>query len=157
MIELLKELLVKKLSDELADYNTQLDELKGMEEKIRNDNSEKEYVEKTTQLKKIYRFKKKNAETKKEYEKEFNYIKDEYDKNLREFKIFYDEYRELKEKLAKWNIYKVKKQLESIPNYTKLKEFKLNYNEAFELLNGSGAYDNLTEEEKKEINELPKK
>lgn len=158
MIEIIKNSIISKLNDELDEYNASLNRLKEMEEKIINDNSEKEYQEKLKNLKKSYGFRKVfNRQLKKQYKQELEQINEEYEENLKDFKLFYDEYESLKTMLSKWNIYKVKKQLDDIPSYTKLKEFKLSYEEIVNILKDNGIYDKLTKEEKDELSKLSKK
>lgn len=157
MIEILKQLVINQLNNEVEDYNNNLQELKNMEEKIRTDDSEKKYNQKIKELKNNYGIKRfYKRKIKKEYKDELNNINKEYFDNLKQFKDFYDEYEILRKKLAKCDIYRIKKQLENIPNYSKIKDFRLNYTDAINLLKENGVYNSLTEEELQELKKLQK-
>lgn len=158
MIEILKEILITQLSNEVDEYNNRLNELKKMEAIILNDHSEDDYVLKVKKIKAKYKLKRFfNSKIQKKYNAELANIDIEYANNLKQFNEFYIKYQDLKDSLARWNIYKVKNELEHIPNYVTLKDFKLNSFEVEELLKKANVYDKLTTNEIDEINKLSKK
>ena len=67
---------------------------------------------------------------------------------------FYDKYNEIKKKLAKWNIYETKKKIDNIPNCKTLKDFRMSKDELIEVLDETGLYDSLSEEELKMLEKL---
>ena len=89
-----------------------------------------------------------------EYQQKLNEIEKEYEKNLKEFRDFYDKYNEVKKKLAKWNIYETKKKIDNIPNCKTLKDFRMSKDELIEVLDETGLYDSLSEEELKMLEKL---
>lgn len=152
MIENLKSVLLNKLNDEVVEYNKVKEQYDKMAEKIKNDNSDLEYNQKKKDLKKEYGMKR--FSKKAEYKQKLNEIEKEYEKNLEEFRSFYDEYSKVKKKLAKWNIYETKKRINDIPEYKNLKEFRMSKEEITLLLDETGLYDTLSEEELKMLKKL---
>ena len=154
MIENLKAVLLNKLNDEVVEYNKIKEQYDQMAEKIKEDNSDFEYDQKKKDLKKEYGMKR--FSKKAEYQQKLNEI-DEYkysripvyEENLKEFRDFYDKYNEVKKKLAKWNIYETKKKIDNIPNCKTLKDFRMSKDELIEVLDETGLYDSLSEEELK--------
>ena len=152
MIENLKAVLLNKLNDEVVEYNKIKDQYDQMAEKIKEDNSDFEYDRKKKDLKKEYGMKR--FSKKAEYQQKLNEIEKEYEKNLKEFRDFYDKYNEVKKKLAKWNIYETKKKIDNIPNCKTLKDFRMSKDELIEVLDETGLYDSLSEEELKMLEKL---
>ena len=152
MIENLKAVLLNKLNDEVVEYNKIKEQYDLMAEKIKEDNSDFEYDQKKKDLKKEYGMKR--FSKKAEYQQKLNEIEKEYEKNLKEFRDFYDKYNEVKKKLAKWNIYETKKKIDNIPNCKTLKDFRMSKDELIEVLDETGLYDSLSEEELKMLEKL---
>lgn len=152
MIENLKAVLLNKLNDEVVEYNKIKEQYDQMAEKIKEDNSDFEYDQKKKDLKKEYGMKR--FSKKAEYQQKLNEIEKEYEKNLKEFRNFYDKYNEVKKKLAKWNIYETKKKIDNIPNCKTLKYFRMSKDELIEVLDETGLYDSLSEEELKMLEKL---
>lgn len=152
MIENLKAVLLNKLNDEVVEYNKIKEQYDQMAEKIKEDNSDFEYNQRKKDLKKEYGMKR--FSKKAEYQQKLNEIEKEYEKNLKEFRDFYDKYNEVKKKLAKWNIYETKKKIDNIPNCKTLKDFRMSKDELIEVLDETGLYDSLSEEELKMLEKL---
>ena len=152
MIENLKAVLLNKLNDEVVEYNKIKEQYDQMAEKIKEDNSDFEYDQRKKDLKKEYGMKR--FSKKAEYQEKLNEIEKEYEKNLKEFRDFYDKYNEVKKKLAKWNIYETKKKIDNIPNCKTLKDFRMSKDELIEVLDETGLYDSLSEEELKMLEKL---
>lgn len=152
MIENLKAVLLNKLNDEVVEYNKIKEQYDQMVEKIKEDNSDFEYDQRKKDLKKEYGMKR--FSKKAEYQQKLNEIEKEYEKNLKEFRDFYDKYNEVKKKLAKWNIYETKKKIDNIPNCKTLKDFRMSKDELIEVLDETGLYDSLSEEELKMLEKL---
>ena len=152
MIENLKAVLLNKLNDEVVEYNKIKEQYDQMAEKIKEDNSDFEYDQKKKDLKKEYGMKR--FSKKAEYQQKLDEIEKEYEKNLKEFRNFYDKYNEDKKKLAKWNIYETKKKIDNIPNCKTLKDFRMSKDELIEVLDETGLYDSLSEEELKMLEKL---
>lgn len=152
MIENLKAVLLNKLNDEVVEYNKIKDQYDQMAEKIKEDNSDFEYDQRKKDLKKEYGMKR--FSKKAEYQQKLDEIEKEYEKNLKEFRNFYDKYNEVKKKLAKWNIYETKKKIANIPNCKTLKDFRMSKDELIEVLDETGLYDSLSEEELKMLEKL---
>ncbi len=152
MIENLKAVLLNKLNDEVVEYNKIKEQYDQMAEKIKEDNSDFEYDQRKKDLKKEYGMKR--FSKKAEYQQKLNEIEKEYEKNLKEFRDFYDKYNEVKKKLAKWNIYETKKKIDNIPNCKTLKDFRMSKDELIEVLDETGLYDSLSEEELKMLEKL---
>ena len=152
MIENLKAVLLNKLNDEVVEYNKIKEQYDQMAEKIKEDNSDLEYDQRKKDLKKEYGMKR--FSKKAEYQQKLNEIEKEYEKNLKEFRDFYDKYNEVKKKLAKWNIYETKKKIDNIPNCKTLKDFRMSKDELIEVLDETGLYDSLSEEELKMLEKL---
>lgn len=152
MIENLKAVLLNKLNDEVVEYNKIKEQYDQMTEKIKEDNSDFEYDQRKKDLKKEYGMKR--FSKKAEYQQKLNEIEKEYEKNLKEFRDFYDKYNEVKKKLAKWNIYETKKKIDNIPNCKTLKDFRMSKDELIEVLDETGLYDSLSEEELKMLEKL---
>ena len=152
MIENLKAVLLNKLNDEVVEYNKIKEQYDQMAEKIKEDNSDFEYDQSKKDLKKEYGMKR--FSKKAEYQQKLNEIEKEYEKNLKEFRDFYDKYNEVKKKLAKWNIYETKKKIDNIPNCKTLKDFRMSKDELIEVLDETGLYDSLSEEELKMLEKL---
>lgn len=152
MIENLKAVLLNKLNDEVVEYNKIKEQYDQMAEKIKEDNSDFDYDQKKKDLKKEYGMKR--FSKKAEYQQKLNEIEKEYEKNLKEFRNFYDKYNEVKKKLAKWNIYETKKKIDNIPNCKTLKDFRMSKDELIEVLDETGLYDSLSEEELKMLEKL---
>lgn len=152
MIENLKAVLLNKLNDEVVEYNKIKEQYDQMAEKIKEDNSDFEYDQKKKDLKKEYGMKR--FSKKAEYQQKLNEIEKEYEKNLKEFRNFYDKYNEVKKKLAKWNINETKKKIDNIPNCKTLKDFRMSKDELIEVLDETGLYDSLSEEELKMLEKL---
>ena len=152
MIENLKAVLLNKLNDEVVEYNKIKEQYDQMAEKIKEDNSDFEYDQRKKDLKKEYGMKR--FSKKAEYQQKLNEIEKEYEKNLKEFRDFYDKYNEVKKKLAKWNIYETQKKIANIPNCKTLKDFRMSKDELIEVLDETGLYDSLSEEELKMLEKL---
>ena len=152
MIENLKAVLLNKLNDEVVEYNKIKEQYDQMAEKIKEDNSDFEYDQRKKDLKKEYGMKR--FSKKAEYQQKLNEIEKEYEKNLKEFRDFYDKYNEVKKKLAKCNIYETKKKIDNIPNCKTLKDFRMSKDELIEVLDETGLYDSLSEEELKMLEKL---
>lgn len=152
MIENLKAVLLNKLNDEVVEYNKIKEQYDQMAEKIKEDNSDFEYDQRKKDLKKEYGMKR--FSKKAEYQQKLNEIEKEYEKNLKEFRDFYDKYNEVKKKLAKWNIYETKKKIDNILNCKTLKDFRMSKDELIEVLDETGLYDSLSEEELKMLEKL---
>ena len=152
MIENLKAVLLNKLNDEVVEYNKIKEQYDQMAEKIKEDNSDFEYDQKKKDLKKEYGMKR--FSKKAEYQQKLNEIEKEYEKNLKEFRDFYDKYNEVKKKLAKWKIYEIEKKIDNIPNCKTLKDFRMSKDELIEVLDETGLYDSLSEEELKMLEKL---
>lgn len=152
MIENLKAVLLNKLNDEVVEYNKIKEQYDQMAEKIKEDNSDFEYDQRKKDLKKEYGMKR--FSKKAEYQQKLNEIEKEYEKNLKEFRDFYDKYNEVKKKLANWNIYETKKKIDNIPNCKTLKDFRMSKDELIEVLDETGLYDSLSEEELKMLEKL---
>ena len=102
-------------------------------------------------MKKEYNFRKRRT---KEYKDKLQAIETDYKNKLEEFYIFYKKYADIKDKLAHTNIYDINNKLENIDNYNSLKDFKMKKDVIENILKENNLYDNLTEEELKELKKL---
>ena len=151
VIDALREIVRNDLNEELETYKSLKIKYDEMSKEIIDDNSEKEYINAKKSLKKEYSFRKRRT---KEYKDKLQAIEDDYKKKLEEFYIFYKKYAEIKDKLAHTNIYDINNKLENIDNYDSLKDFKMKKDAIQKILKENNLYDNLTEEELKELKKL---
>lgn len=152
MIEKLKKIVLEKLNEELEEYNKVKNQYEQMAEKIKEDNSDAEYDKQKKQLKKEYgmkRFSKKS-----EYEKELQKIENNYQQNLKQFQLFYDEYTKVKQKLARWDIYRTKRTIKEISKCKTLRDLHMSKEKIESFISEMGLEDSLTEEERKQLEKL---
>lgn len=152
MIESIKSILLNDLNEKLCEYNRIKEQYDKMAEKIKEDNSEEEYLKQKKNLKKEFGLKR--FFKSKRYKEKLKLLDDEYNKNLMEFKKFYDEYSEVKRKLSTMDIYGIKKKLEEIPKCDSIKSLKMSKEELINLLDENHIYNSLTEEERNEVEKL---
>lgn len=151
MIDALREIVRNDLSKKLDTYKSLKIQYDEMSKVIIDDNSEKEYINSKKSLKKEYNFRKRRT---KEYKDKLQAIETDYKNKLEEFYIFYKKYADIKDKLAHTNIYDINNKLENIDNYNSLKDFKMKKDVIENILKENNLYDNLTEEELKELKKL---
>ena len=149
MIDALREIVRNDLNEKLDTYKSLKVKYDEMSKVIIDDNSEKEYINAKKNLKKEYNFRKRRT---KEYKDKLQEIEADYKKKLEEFYVFYKKYAEIK--LAHTNIYDINNKLENIDSYDSLKDFKMKKDTIEKILEENNLYDNLTEEELKELKKL---
>ena len=116
--------------DEYNDYKAQFDEL---QDKIIYDSCEKDYQAK----KQLLKSKSKNI-SKEELENKKQEIMKEYKQQLDAFNKLLDEYNIKKAKLASWNVYEIKRQIEKINTAKNLEELGLTIEQAKNICNENG-------------------
>lgn len=116
--------------DEYNDYKAQFDELK---DKIIYDSCEKDYQAK----KQLLKSESKNI-SKEELENKKQEIMKEYKQQLDAFNKLLDEYNIKKAKLASWNVYEIKRQIEKINTAKNLEELGLTIEQAKNICNENG-------------------
>lgn len=116
--------------DEYNDYKAQFDEL---QDKIIYDSCEKDYQAK----KQLLKSESKNI-SKEELENKKQEIMKEYKQQLDTFNKLLDEYNIKKAKLASWNVYEIKRQIEKINTAKNLEELGLTIEQAKNICNENG-------------------
>ncbi len=116
--------------DEYNDYKAQFDEL---QDKIIYDSCEKDYQAK----KQLLKSESKNI-SKEELENKKQEIMKEYKQQLDAFNKLLDEYNIKKAKLASWNVYEIKRQIEKINTAKNLEELGLTIEQAKNICNENG-------------------
>lgn len=128
MLNEIKKILLKPYNeqlDEYRDYKANFDEL---QEKIIYDSCEKDYQAK----KQLLKSESKNI-TKEELKLKTEQIMKEYKQQLDSFNELLEEYNIKKAKLASWNVYDIKKQMEKINEAKNLEDLGLTIDQAREL------------------------
>ena len=136
MINEMKLTLLHPLNEQMDEYHLYFSKFRDAEQKLLSDSTEVDYKEEIEQLKKLY--KKPKGDLKKEFDSKINEVRIKYKKKLEDFIVSNDAYLEMKQKLANWNIYEIKKQMEKINKAKKIEDLGFNIDTAREFCNENG-------------------
>lgn len=132
MFNQVKQFLIQDYTNQVANYDLLKAQLDELEQEIKNDTSEQDYLEKEKEIKQKYGIFKRG----KQYKKELQDLMLEYDKKLKEFEKTYNKYLDIRSQASKINIYAIQKKIEQINNATSLEDLKLTEEEASKLISG---------------------
>ncbi|MDD3453122.1 MAG: hypothetical protein PHN42_02450 [Bacilli bacterium] len=136
MINEIKKVLLRPFNEKMDEYREYMSMFNSFEQQILLDDSEKIYNNDLKELKKKYKNPK--GDLKQEYEKELHKIMVEYKKKLDLFNLNKEKYDEMKKKLATWNVYELKKQMEKINLADSLKDLDLTIEQAKNICSENG-------------------
>ncbi len=131
MLEQVKQVLIEKYDSKIAEYDSLKNQVIELEDKIEADNAEEIYKEDLKNLKKAKL--KKNSE---EYKTKIKEIELKYEQSLIDFKKIYDEYVDLKNAMAKIDIYGFQRKKIRVEGAEDLKDLKLDDEKAAKIING---------------------
>ncbi len=131
MLEQVKQILIEKYDSKIAEYESLKNQVMTLEDKIEADNAEEIYKEDLKNLKKAKL--KKNSE---EYKTKIKEIELKYEQSLIDFKKIYDEYVDLKNAMAKIDIYGFQRKKIRVEGAEDLKDLKLDDEKAAKIING---------------------
>lgn len=131
MLEQVKQILIEKYDSKIAEYESLKNQVMTLEDKIEADNAEEIYKEDLKNLKKAKL--KKNSE---EYKTKIKEIELKYEQSLIDFKKIYDEYVDLKNAMAKIDIYGFQRKKIRVEGAKDLKDLKLDDEKAAKIING---------------------
>mgnify|MGYP004531325879 FL=1 len=131
MLEQVKQVLIEKYDSKIAEYESLKNQVMTLEDKIEADNAEETYKEDLKNLKKAKL--KKNSE---EYNSKLKEIELKYEQSLIDFKKIYDEYVDLKNAMAKIDIYGFQRKKIRVEGAEDLKDLKLDDEKAAKIING---------------------
>lgn len=131
MLEQVKQVLIEKYDSKIAEYESLKNQVMTLEDKIEADNAEEIYKEDLKNLKKAKL--KKNSE---EYKTKIKEIELKYEQSLIDFKKIYDEYVDLKNAMAKIDIYGFQRKKIRVEGAEDLKDLKLDDEKAAKIING---------------------
>lgn len=134
MLNEIKKVLLKPYNEQLDEYRVYKVKFDALQEDIMYDACEKDYEAKKKSLKEEY----KNSKNKENYEENLQKIMIEYKKKLDDFKTKLEEYNIMKARLASWNIYELKREMEKINEATNLEALNLTIEQAREICNENG-------------------
>jgi len=136
MLNEIKMVLLHPLNIQMDEYHLYFSKFRDAEQKLLQDNCEVSYKEEIDGLKKVYKNPK--GDLKKEYENKQNEIRIKYKKILENFNDSNQLYLEMKQKLANWNIYEIKKQMEKINKAKNIEDLGFNIDTAREFCGENG-------------------
>ena len=110
MLNEIKKVLLRPYNEQLDEYRAYKVKFDELQEEIMYDASEKDYEGKKIALKNEY----KTSKNKEEYETKLQEIMIEYKNKLDEFNSKLEEYNTMKARLASWNVYELKREMEKI-------------------------------------------
>lgn len=131
MLEQIKQILIEKYDSKIAEYESLKAQVIKFEDKIEADNAEEIYKEDLKNLKKA-KLKKKSEE----YKSKLKEIELKYEQSLIEFKKLYDEYIDLKNAMAKIDIYGFQRKKIRVEGAEDLKDLKLDEEKATKIISG---------------------
>lgn len=131
MLEQVKQVLIEKYDSKIAEYESLKNQVIELEDKIEADNAEEIYKEDLKNLKKA-KLKKKSEE----YNTKIKEIELRYEQSLIDFKKIYDEYIDLKNAMAKIDIYGFQRKKIRVEGAEDLKDLKLDDEKAVKIING---------------------
>ena len=134
MLNEIKKVLLRPYNEQLDEYRAYKVKFDELQEEIMYDASEKDYEGKKIALKNEY----KTSKNKEEYETKLQEIMIEYKNKLDEFNSKLEEYNTMKARLASWNVYELKREMEKINLANNLEELNLNIEQAREICNENG-------------------
>lgn len=134
MLNEIKKVLLKPYNEQLDEYRVYKVKFDALQEDIIYDACEKDYEAKKKSLKEEY----KNSKNKENYEENLQKIMIEYKQKLDDFKTKLEEYNIMKSRLASWNIYELKREMEKINEATNLEALNLTIEQAREICNENG-------------------
>lgn len=131
MLEQVKQVLIEKYDSKIAEYDSLKNQVIELEDIIEADNAEEIYKEDLKNLKKAKL--KKNSE---EYNSKLKEIELKYEQSLINFKNTYDKYVDLKNAMAKIDIYGFQRKKIRVEGAEDLKDLKLDDEKAAKIING---------------------
>lgn len=131
MLEQVKQILIEKYDSKIAEYDSLKNQVIELEDIIEADNAEEIYKEDLKNLKKAKL--KKNSE---EYNSKLKEIELKYEQSLINFKNTYDKYVDLKNAMAKIDIYGFQRKKIRVEGAEDLKDLKLDDEKAAKIING---------------------
>ena len=134
MLNEIKKVLLRPYNEQLDEYRAYKVKFDALQENIMYDACEKDYEAKKTSLKEEY----KTSKNKEYYEEQLQKIMVEYKQKLDDFNNKLDEYNTMKARLASWNVYELKRQMEKINEATNLEQLNLTIDQAREICNDNG-------------------
>lgn len=134
MLNEIKKVLLRPYNEQLDEYRAYKVKFDALQEDIMYDACEKDYEAKKVSLKEEY----KTSKNKKYYEEQLQKIMVEYKQKLDDFNNKLDEYNTMKARLASWNVYELKRQMEKINEATNLEQLNLTIDQAREICNDNG-------------------
>jgi len=132
MFEQIKVLLTDEYNSEIARFDNLKNQIENLKQQMKADNSEEEYKYNLQELNKKYGFLKRGS---KDYKRELDNLRVEYNKKLIEFEQLYSNYVDLKNEAAKINIYVIQKKLEQLSNANTLEDLRITEEEAEKMIN----------------------
>ena len=134
MLNELKKVLLRPYNEQLDEYRDYKSKYDVIEEEIIYDSCEKEYASKKESLKEEL----KATKDKQKYEESLNELMIEYKNNLDAFNEKLEKYNTMKARLASWNVYEIKRQMEKINLAENLEGLNLTLEQAREICNENG-------------------
>ena len=134
MLNEIKKILLKPYNEQLDEYRVYKVKFDTLQEEIMYDASEKDYEAKKLSLKEEY----KSTKDKEQYETKLQEIMIEYKHKLDEFNAKLEEYNTMKARLASWNVYELKREMERINLANNLEELNLTIEQAREICDENG-------------------
>ncbi len=134
MLNEIKKVLLKPYNEQLDEYSSYKEKFDELQDKIVSEHSEQEYAEQKKELKNEY----KTSKDKEAYNKHLEQIMKEYKKKLDLFSENLETYNTMKSRLASWNVYEIKRQMEKINKANTLEELNLTIDQAREICNENG-------------------
>lgn len=131
MLEQVKQVLIEKYDSKIAEYDSLKNQVIELEDIIEADNAEEIYKEDLKNLKKA-KLKKKSEE----YNSKLKEIELKYEQSLIDFKNTYDKYVDLKNAMAKIDIYGFQRKKIRVEGAEELKDLKLDEEKAAKIING---------------------
>lgn len=134
MLNEIKKVLLRPYNEQLDEYRDYKAKFDILQEDIMYDACEKDYEAKKIALNEEY----KASKNKEEYETKLQQIMIEYKQKLDEFNSKLEEYNTMKAKLASWNVYELKREMEKINLATNLEELNLTIEQARNICSENG-------------------
>ena len=134
MLNEIKKVLLRPYNEQLDEYRAYKVKFDELQEEIMYDASEKDYEGKKIALKNEYKI----SKNKEDYETKLQEIMIEYKHKLDEFNSKLEEYNTMKARLASWNVYELKREMEKINLANNLEELNLKIEQAREICNENG-------------------
>lgn len=134
MLNEIKKVLLMPYNEQLDEYRVYKVKFDALQDEIIADTCEKDYEAKKNALKTEY----KSNKNKEHYEEQLQKIMIEYKKQLDNFSTKLEEYNTMKARLASWNVYEIKRQMEKINTASRLEELDLTIDQARDICNENG-------------------